>query len=1028
MARWKNTFEHDLKELIRNLTGFREREENFNLCLQFATSNVKYHRFLDVDSHKVTDVLNGTINKFLIHSQQQKADVLRKLSDEFLEAPVFEGRDTGKTDTHYALLSLLLSLSNSPTLTEYVEQPRLPKEQAPKETFDWAAYLLEGEEEPSHQYISDIESEDDWIDDDEDEEERSPRGDNQDSPEDTPPPPFPDVSLSTIQADESTLVAMDTTPPVETGFDWLTRNVVVQYWCGQSADDTDSQFSNLNRDWESYKQRSRPLYTKRKQTIITETNLMREILWMLGGVSDFFIFIYNGHRFLVREDVALSHLTENSLEAFLEEFTEHGAYIQNLLKFEEEVINQSCCYGDSSGTTNQRGICQTLQAFSQVVFDFIKSLRQELTKIEKLVIKQEETFTLAMLYNKLKPWLPKVKVIHSIYERGVKEAEWLPGNYQKASQLLSVLYDTVMEHDAMSSYSSEMMNLLLPMWIQTCRPYLDIIDAWVTKGNLPDPMEEFIVKRNENVRSLDESFWETAFTIHIPSDQSLLEESMSRQPGSRSLDTTQSKGTISHWAPQFLQPILLEVVLAGKSMEMFQGLGCLREVVGKQDDIFYKATPLYDTFLESLEKLLNSENSETSKKEDTQTAESDHEMSIFTQQIEDQMKIRGTFDRLLRINFDTVFTACMKKISPDSITTEDVSNSVLKVTGNGLQPLSVMLQECLYPHIQTQYSKICTHLVVMLKEEYHLMEYLASMRHFFLMEAGDTMFEFYAPIFDKIRLHEHWRDASSVNLTLQEALQTYFPDEVNRLTIEISSIPSSSEPNPINVTDCMTLHYKVPWPVDVVINTKCQNIYNQVFSFLLQIKRAKYCLDELRFFDLEKEDIIKSRSRDEELLTLDEELASSARVHRVHVLRMRLLFFVNSLHNYIMTRILHSTGLEFQTEIQKARDLDQIIKVHNDYIHKIHERCLLHNKVKFLKEAVMKVLNLILTFHNLWDKGIHHISIKTIQEIEVEFSRCIQFLASFLNNVIKRGSFPHLESLAFALITSTEHVTRLRPH
>ncbi|XP_021343427.1 gamma-tubulin complex component 5-like isoform X1 [Mizuhopecten yessoensis] len=1027
MARWKST-EHDLKDLINKLTGFREREDNFNLCLQFATSNVKYHRFLDVDSHKITAVLKGTINKFLIHSQDKKANALRKLSDEFLAAPVFEGRDTGKSDTHYALLSLLLNLSNSPLLHEYVEQPRLPKVEAPKDTFDWTAYLLEGEEEQSRLYISDIESEDDWIDEDDDEdEENSPRGGNPNTSEDTAPPPFPDVSLSTIQPDESTLVAMDNTPPVETGFDWLTRNVVVQYWCGQSADDTDSHFSNLNRDWESYKERTHPLYTKRKQTIITETPLIREILWMLGGVADLFLFIYNGHRFLVREDVVLSHLTDNSLEASLREFTEHAAYIHDLLKFEQEVIDQSCCYGDSNGSSSGRGICQTLEAFSQVVARCIKSLRQELTTIEKIVIKQEETFTLAMLHTRLKPWLPKVKVIHSIYERGVKEAEWLPGNYQKASQLLSVLYDAVLEHDAMGTLTSEMMNMLLPMWIETCKPYLDIIDDWVTKGNLPDPMEEFIVKRNENVRSLDESFWETAFTIHIPSDKSLMEESVSRQTGSRSLDSSQIKGMISHWAPQFLQPILLEVVLAGKSMEMFQGLGRLRDVVGKKDDIFYKATPLYDTFLESLENLLNSETSDT---EDTQVVDSTLDTTIFTQQIEDQMNIRGTYDRLLRINFDTVFTACVNKISPDSVNTKDASNScrALKVTGNGLQPLSIMLQECLYPHIRQQYSKICTRLVIILKEEYHLMEYLASMRHFFLMEAGDTMFEFYSPIFDKIRLHEHWRDASSVNLTLQEALQTYFPDEVNRLTIEINPLPTSSEPNPINITDCMKLQYKVPWPVDVVINTKCQNIYNQVFSFLLQIKRAKYCLDELRFFDLEKEDILQSKSRDEELLALDEELPSSARVHRVHVLRMRLLFFVNSLHNYIMTRILHSTGLEFQTELQKAEDLDQIIKIHNDYIHKIHERCLLHSKVKFLKEAVMKVLNLILTFHNLWDRGIHHISIKTIQEIEVEFSRCIQFLASFLNNVIKRGSFPHLESLAFALITSTEHVTRLRPH
>ena len=43
------------------------------------------------------------------------------------------------------------------------------------------------------------------------------------------------------------------------------------------------------------------------------------------------------------------------------------------------------------------------------------------------------------------------------------------------------------------------------------------------------------------------------------------------------------------------------------------------------------------------------------------------------------------------------------------------------------------------------------------------------------------------------------------------------------------------------------LFLQVPWPVDVVVSSKCQNLYNQVFRFLLQIKRAKYGLDRLRF-------------------------------------------------------------------------------------------------------------------------------------------------------------------------------------
>lgn len=72
-------------------------------------------------------------------------------------------------------------------------------------------------------------------------------------------------------------------------------------------------------------------------------------------------------------------------------------------------------------------------------------------------------------------------------------------------------------------------------------------------------------------------------------------------------------------------------------------------------------------------------------------------------------------------------------------------------------------------------------------------------------------------------------------------------------------------------------------------------------------------------------------------------------------------------------QILRSIGLEFNRDLSRAKDLDQIIEVHAGYIRKIHERCLLHKKNRFLKEAVLKVLNLALQFQKQWDCGIDNI-------------------------------------------------------
>lgn len=58
-----------------------------------------------------------------------------------------------------------------------------------------------------------------------------------------------------------------------------------------------------------------------------------------------------------------------------------------------------------------------------------------------------------------------------------------------------------------------------------------------------------------------------------------------------------------------------------------------------------------------------------------------------------------------------------------------------------------------------------------------LVEYLQAMRNFFLMEGGDTMYDFYTSIFDKIREKETWQNVSLLNVQLQEAVGQRYPED-----------------------------------------------------------------------------------------------------------------------------------------------------------------------------------------------------------------------------------------------------------
>ena len=77
-------------DLISTVTDIEQDEENFEICERFVLSNLLYHKFLDPDELKVKSSLNGTIQKFKIHAQPEKAGHLDNLLAKYSDGEVFE--------------------------------------------------------------------------------------------------------------------------------------------------------------------------------------------------------------------------------------------------------------------------------------------------------------------------------------------------------------------------------------------------------------------------------------------------------------------------------------------------------------------------------------------------------------------------------------------------------------------------------------------------------------------------------------------------------------------------------------------------------------------------------------------------------------------------------------------------------------------------------------------------------------------------------------------------------------------------
>ncbi|MGH0188433.1 UNVERIFIED_CONTAM: hypothetical protein FKN15_042994 [Acipenser sinensis] len=661
----------------------------------------------------------------------------------------------------------------------------------------------------------------------------------------------------------------------------------------------------------------------------------------MSGVKKLFIFQVLDGKITVRNDVVVTHLTSNCLRSVLEHIAAYGQAVFRLQKFIDEVTGYSTePLPPGSSSTAKRGSeppFRTYQAFVWALYKYFITFKEELTNIERCIVIKDESVTLTAVLDRLAPHLAQIKVLHKVFCTGVAEVPPDTANVVRASHLLNTLYKAIIEYDSVGEASEQAVSLLFSLWVETVRPYLEIVDEWIVHGNLFDPAKEFIIQRNKDVPVNHRDFWYATYTLYSVSETVENEEKLSDTASGSSASDQAAAASKQHTMVSFLKPVLKQIIMAGKSMQLLKNLERNDSSPQKNSVRDAERKSLYALFLESVQSRLRFGEESPA---DTVTEQQATKQSLIKIQsiVARHLEIDEVHDPLLAINFARLYLEqndFHEKFSGGDVIVDRSSESVT------CQTFELTLRSCLYPHIEKRYFQCCGNLMQTLKKDYRLVEYLQAMRNYFLLEAGDTMYDFYTAIFNKVLEKESWQQLSFLNVQLQEAVGQRYPEDSTRLSIFLEAVDPAKKKLPVNNLDGLTLSYKVPWPVDIVISSECQKIYNQVFLLLLQIKWAKYSLDTLRFHEL------NFATKKSEGVLFDQEAAKEPikqQIHRMCLLRVKLMHFINSLHNYIMTRILHSTGLEFQHQVEEAKDLDQLIKIHYRYLSTIHDRCLLREK------------------------------------------------------------------------------------
>ena len=170
-------------------------------------------------------------------------------------------------------------------------------------------------------------------------------------------------------------------------------------------------------------------------------------------------------------------------------------------------------------------------------------------------------------------------------------------------------------------------------------------------------------------------------------------------------------------------------------------------------------------------------------------------------------------------------------------------------------------------------------------------------------------------------------DSASLTLLLQDCLGARYPDWCDAF-----SCSWTSPDHLVTSLSGLSVHLTISWPLTIILSQKNLETYNKIFVFLSEVKRSLWALQSVSLADLEdledrmegREDLsISCLSVNQSMseMSADKSLCLGAKQHRLQLLRSWLIYFTSTIHGYFMSRVVHTTEIELQAQLQPEKIL-----------------------------------------------------------------------------------------------------------
>ncbi|KAI9598787.1 Spc98 family-domain-containing protein [Syncephalis fuscata] len=506
------------------------------------------------------------------------------------------------------------------------------------------------------------------------------------------------------------------------------------------------------------------------------------------------------------------------------------------------------------------------------------------------------------------------------------------------TSILDQLYNAA-EHQSYIG-STNALQFILRLWEKSMLPYLEILHMWLFNGEIQDPDKEFVIERMMEIPLQSSQYWSSAFRLK----------------------------SIDQCCPAFLRPYIQSIVIIGKMM-------CLLRQVDTQR--------LTDDSIEWMSLF-------------RWATKKDEEKTTRLMSKDNDCLLQKMFCSLLPES--TKFNEYSTENDKSVITNADVDKPAV----NLWMPLSAQLANAIDFLVVKRRGDVGRSLIDQLARRHHLWRSINGLFGFYYMLAGQSWHRFCGALFMKMDSEAMWADRQFINQLLLDAVQGDVQLDDRCISAWIRTTDEGTLEQSICSLQVLDFDYSIPWPLNNIIRSTTLNMYRKITNLLLQVRRARYLMEQPEYFKLP----FKRQDATSGLF---------------YALRMRLLAFTYGFYNYLMTTVLHAESQRFLKEIKQLADIDAMIQLHERHILLVRDRCLLNEKVTIILRSVVSLLESCQQLRQLFQQYVK-IKDRTLEStpgfhqalvtLANEFERTRAFVETSLRVIARAGGFQHLEVLA----------------